>query len=292
MGAILTILCRLPGTILLTFVFLSGHQPSTIFMTPLSVVIITFNEERNIGRCLDSVGGVTDDIVVIDSFSTDKTKEICGSHSVRYFPHQWEGYSASKNFGNTQAKHDWILSLDADEALSDNLRDSIHGWKMKPEPVPAKFSRLANYCGKWIRHGGWYPDVKIRIFNRNITRWSGLIHEKLTGIDEKNAVFLPGDCYHFTYYSVEEHLAKTEYFAGMAADDLFKQGKMAGTFSLYTSPAAKFLRDYFLRLGFLDGTTGYNIARISAYAAWLKYYKLRQLQRRRIEEVKKTGNKE
>lgn len=246
-------------------------------MTKLSVVIITFNEERNIGRCLESVRDIADDIVIVDSFSTDGTEAICRKYPVNFVRHTWEGYSRSKNFANSMAKFDWVLSLDADEALSEKLAQTIMGWKKLPEGKPAEFNRLTNYCGNWVRHGGWYPDTKTRIFNRQHTQWQGDIHEKLHSPTRITPLHLAGDCYHYSYYSIDEHLRQADKFTTIAAQELYSNHKSASPIRLYLSPAVKFLRDYFFNLGFLDGKTGFTVARISAYATHMKYRKLREL---------------
>lgn len=246
-------------------------------LTHISVVIITFNEERNIERCIDSAKVVADEIIVIDSFSTDRTKEICEKMQVRFISHGWEGYSGSKNKGNSLASFDWILSLDADEALSDTLIQSIQEWKEKSINKPAKFNRLTNYCGKWVRNGGWYPDAKIRLFNRTSTKWEGDIHEVLKFKEETEIVHLKGDCLHYSYYTVDQHYNQTEKFTTIQSKDLYLKGKKSPMYKLIFSPLIKFTRDYFLKLGFLDGKVGFTIARISAYATYLKYKKMRIL---------------
>lgn len=247
-------------------------------MPKLSVVIITFNEEKNIGRCLNSVKEIADDIVVVDSFSTDKTGEICKSRNVNFIQRKWEGYSSAKNFANTQAKYDWIFSIDADEELSDELKKSILEVKKKnAEPKQYKINRLVNYCGKWIKHGGWYPDIKVRFFDRRKTKWEGIIHEKLMNADEKKCELLKGECYHYTYYTIEQHIKQAQHFTNIAAQDLFKNGAKPNYFKMIFSPAAKLLRDYFFRTGFLDGSAGFTIAWISAKASYWKYYKLKKL---------------
>ena len=245
----------------------------------LSVVITTFNEERNIGRCLASVKPIAGDIVVVDSFSTDATDPVCRSFGADFIKRQWEGYAAAKNFGNAQARHDLILSLDADEALSPELQQSIIEIKNTRAGETCKFVRLTNYCGAWIRHGGWYPDIIVRIFDRRKTQWQGLIHEHLEGIGKKDAALLRGDCYHYSYYSVAEHLKKTKRFADLSARELFSLGRKTSMMKLLLSPPIKFIRDYLLRLGFLDGRRGLCIAVISAYATFRKYAKLRTLNR-------------
>ncbi|CAN5461856.1 glycosyltransferase family 2 protein [soil metagenome] len=246
-------------------------------MPQLSVVIITFNEDKNIARCLESVQGLADDIVVLDSFSTDKTESICKQFNVNFIQRKWEGYSASKNFANAQAKYDWILSLDADEAPSEELKKSILKAKEGSELKTYKFHRLTNYCGSWIKHCGWYPDTKIRIFDRKITKWEGIIHEKLAIASTEDAILLEGDLLHYSYYSIEQHYAQTENFSTLAAQNMFEKGKKASAFKMYLSPVIKFISDYFIKLGILDGAAGYTICRISAYHSYLKYKKLRAL---------------
>lgn len=246
-------------------------------MTDLSVVIITLNEEKNIARCLDSVKDIADDIVVIDSFSTDRTEEICKLYNVNFISRQWEGYSETKNFGNASARYDWILSLDADEALSGELRASILDLKKKGITNPCKFNRLTNYCGKWIRHCGWYPDTKLRIFNRNITKWEGVIHEELVSSVDQEVQHLRGDCLHYSYYTIADHLRQVNHFTEIAAMDLFSRGKKAGMLKILFSPCIKFIRDYFFKLGFIDGYAGFVICKISAHATFIKYVKLKQL---------------
>lgn len=243
----------------------------------LSVVIITFNEEKNIERCLVSIKDVADEIVVIDSFSTDQTKEICLKHGVTFIEKEWEGYSGSKNFGNDKASYNWILSLDADEALSEQLIQSILNFKNNPIGSCCKFNRLTNYCGSWIKHGGWYPDAKIRIFDKANAKWTGLIHEELSFSIPIEINHLKGDCYHYSYYSQEQHYAQADKFTTIASNDLFEKGKKTSFIKLYFSPVVKFIRDYIVKLGFMDGIAGFTVARISAYATFLKYNKLKNL---------------
>ncbi|MGE0560405.1 MAG: glycosyltransferase family 2 protein [Flavobacteriales bacterium] len=243
----------------------------------LSVVIITFNEEKNIERCLNSVKDVADEIVVVDSFSTDKTRDICIKYNARFIEKEWEGYSGSKNFGNDKTSYNWILSLDADEALSEELIQSILDFKKNPTGSCCKFNRLTNYCGSWIKHGGWYPDAKIRIFDKTNAKWMGSIHEELSFSIPIEINYLKGDCYHYSYYTQEQHYTQAEKFTTIAAKDLFDKGKRLSFIKLYFSPLAKFIRDYFINLGFLDGGAGFTVARISAYATFLKYNKLKKL---------------
>ena len=248
-------------------------------MTQLSVVVITLNEERNIGRCLQSVSEIADDIVVVDSGSEDATEEICVAHGARFMRHEWLGFAETKNFANSQAKYPLILSLDADEALSDQLIKSIKAVKENnPGNTAYKMNRLTNYCGKWIRHCGWYPDSKIRLFNRENTRWTGLvIHEKLTtnpGIVVKH---LDGDLLHYSYYTIAGHIDQANRFTDLTAEEAFRKGNKATILQILLKPPVRFLRDYFFKLGFLDGYYGFIVCRISAQATFYKYIKLRQL---------------
>jgi glycosyltransferase involved in cell wall biosynthesis len=250
----------------------------------LSVVVITFNEERNIGRCLASVEGIADDIVVVDSFSTDATEAICRHFGAAIYKRPWDDYSSARNFGNAKARYDLILTLDADEELSQELQRSIAAMKAEAgasAPAEAgKFVRLSNYGGKWIRHGGWYPDIKVRIFDRKKTRWQGLVHADLEGIGRKDARFLKGECYHYSYYTVAEHLDKTRRYAAVYAKELFDKGKKSSALQIACRPAVKFIRDYLVRLGFLDGRSGLVIACLAAYGTYLKYAHLHRLRKR------------
>ena len=240
----------------------------------LSVVLITLNEGHHIAKCLLAAQEVADEIVVIDSGSTDNTVEVCKAYGARVITHPWSGYSEQKNFGNAQASFDWILSLDADEVLNETLIQSILTWKHKPEP--ASFKRMTNYCGTFIKHGGWYPDVKVRLFNKRETNWEGTIHEVLRGLSKENTFLLEGDCLHYSYYSVEQHYAQAEKFTTIQAEDLFQHGKKSPWYKRVFSPIAKFVVDYLFRFGFLDGKAGFTVARISAYATFLKYKKLHE----------------
>ncbi|MCD6067291.1 MAG: glycosyltransferase family 2 protein [Bacteroidetes bacterium] len=247
-------------------------------MQNLSIVIITFNEEKNIGRCLESVKDVADDIVVLDSFSTDRTEAICRSYSkVQFIQRAWEGYSASKNFANEQAKYDWILSLDADEALNDELISILQDLKRTDSLHTYSFNRLTNYCGTWIKHSGWYPDKKLRLFNRSKSKWEGTIHEELSVPAGEQVKHINQDILHYSYYTLDDHLKQIEKFTDIASKDLYARGKKPAAYKLWLNTIAKFISYYFLHLGFLDGAAGFSIARYSAWATWLKYRKTRDL---------------
>ena len=246
-------------------------------MPKLSVVIITHNEERNIGRCLDSVKVVADDIVVIDSLSTDKTEEICRKYDANFISQKWLGYSDTKNFGNSRAKYDWILSIDADETITEELSKSILSAKALDEKEFYKYNRLTNYCGKWIKHSGWYPDSKVRIFDRNKAKWTGQIHEKLEFDTNISVGMLKGESLHYSYYSISEHISKMNGFTDISSHELFTNGKRCSIFKLIFKTKLKFLSVYFWKLGFLDGYYGLIIAVLSAMSEFVKFSKLRSL---------------
>jgi len=243
----------------------------------LSVVIITFNEENNIAKCLNSVVDLVDDIVVVDSFSTDKTKEICEQYSkVNFVQTKWIGYSQTKNFANTLAKHDYILSLDADEVVSEVLRISIENID-KLDGV-FEFNRLTNYCGKWIKHCGWYPDKKTRIFPKNEVYWEGEhVHETLYLPKALNNTFLEGDLLHYSYHEKAEHYKQIDNYSTLHAQKMKEAGKKASFIKIAIGPLFKFIKTYFLQLGFLDGAAGFTISIISAKAVKMKYKKLQKL---------------
>ncbi len=249
-------------------------------MEKLSVVIITFNEERNLGRCLASVKEVADDVVVVDSFSTDRTEAIAHEHGARFVQHAFEGHIEQKNWAVTQAKFQWVLSLDADEALSAELKGSILDAKQRTDADGFTMNRLTNYCGSWIRHGGWYPDRKLRLWDSRKGRWGGENpHDRYEMDPGSRIIHLAGDLLHYSYHSLADHYKQVEYFTTIAAKQLHARGAKGGLLKRIINPVAKFLGSYFLNLGFLDGAPGFTIARISTYATWLKYDKLRRLRR-------------
>ena len=241
----------------------------------VSTIIITFNEERNIRRCLESVKEVSDEIIVIDSLSTDKTEEICREFGVNFIKREFEGYSETKNFGNSQAKYDYILSIDADEALSEPLKQELLTVKMDPGFDAYYLNRLNNYCGKWIRHCGWYPDKKVRLWKKDMGEWQGKIHETVALKTSKTG-FLKGNLLHYSYYSISDHLKQLEKFTEIASESEAKNGRKAGIFKILFAPAWKFFTSYIIRGGFLDGYYGYVVCKISAHATFVKYVKIRQ----------------
>ena len=249
-------------------------------MPKLSVVIITFNEERNIGWCIESVLEVADEIVVVDSFSTDKTREICEKSGVKFIEHAFEGHIQQKNFAITQAKYPHQLSLDADEALSGELKSEILKIKNDWQYDGYRMNRLTNYCGKWIHHCGWYPDTKLRLYDSTKGVWGGVNpHDKFELNPGSKVGFLKGDILHYSYYTVEEHIRQAVKFSTIAAKELVGLGKTVSYFQIIVNPVAKFIRNYILRLGFLDGFYGFIICRIAAHETFQKYSKARQIKR-------------
>ena len=250
-------------------------------MPQISVVIITYNEEKNIARCLDSVKEIADEIVVLDSFSTDKTKEICISKGANFHQHKFDGHIQQKNRAITYAKFPHVLSLDADEALDDTLKKSILEIKNNWTKDGYYMNRLTNYCGHWVKHCNWYPDKKLRLWDSRKGEWTGINpHDKYEMKDgDKNTGYLKGDILHYSYYSVADHYKQVEYFTNIASKAFFEAGKKAPLYKLFVNPIAKFIDHYILHLGFLDGKAGFLISKISAYATYLKYKKLRELYR-------------
>ena len=248
-------------------------------MTPISVVIITFNEEKNIGRCIDSVKGIADEIVVLDSFSKDRTRTICEEKGARFIQHEFDGHIEQKNRAIGFAKFPHVLSLDADEAVSDELRNSLVKAKENFARGGYYMNRLTNYCGKWIRHCGWYPDRKLRLWDSRKGKWGGVNpHDKYEMNEgDKDTGQLDGDILHYSYYTVEDHYRQVNYFTDILSRAYFQKGIRAGILRMYLASVAKFLGDYIMRAGFLDGKEGFMISRISAYATFLKYKKLRAL---------------
>ncbi|MFN8239655.1 MAG: glycosyltransferase family 2 protein [Bacteroidales bacterium] len=250
-------------------------------MPKISAVIITFNEEDYIGRCLESLADVADEIIVVDSFSTDRTREICEKHNVRFFLHAFEGYVEQKNHALGLASHSFILSLDADEALGNDLKKSILEVKDNPGHDGYTFNRLNNYCGKWIHHSRWYPDRQLRLFFREKGSWKGYNpHDKFRMNEGTRVKHLEGDLLHWNYASCEEHRQKMERFSSISAESYFRAGRKAWPFSGTIHMIWSFFRSYVLYLGFLDGYTCLVACSITARGSYLKYNKLRKLHKK------------
>lgn len=245
-------------------------------MDKISAVIITKNEERNIGRCLKSLEGIADEIIVIDSFSTDDTQKICNEYGVKFIEKEFIDYSSSKNYGNSIAKHSFIMSVDADEELSTELRESIALAKLDLKEDGYFVNRRNNYCGQWIYHCGWYPDTKLRLFKKSKAKWEGKIHETLK-LSSHSTKPLLGDLLHYSYLTIYEHASKVNLFTELQAKDLFERRKKVTILKIIIAPLFEFLKKYIFKKGFLDGYYGFVISAMSSYYIFYKYAKLRSL---------------
>jgi glycosyltransferase involved in cell wall biosynthesis len=247
-------------------------------MTPLSVVIITLNEEKNIERCISSVLDFADEIVIVDSISTDRTREICLKYPVKFIEQPFLGYIEQKNKALEFASYPHVLSLDADEAVSDELKASIKKVKENWQADGYYFNRLTNYCGKWIRHTDWYPDKKLRLFDKRKGQWGGTNpHDKYMLQPGSREIYLKGDLLHFSFPSVDYHLEVVKKFTTIVALEHVKKGKKARTLNVVVSPLWKFIRSYFIKRGFLDGYYGFVVCTISAYSTFIKYIKIKEI---------------
>ena len=245
-------------------------------MVNISATIIAVNEERAIARAIPSLA-FCDEVVVVDSGSTDRTVEIAESLGARVVRNRWLGYANQKNLAAACATYDWILSIDADEAVSPELAASIRRWKAE-EPLYAgyEFTRLARYCGRWIRHSGWYPDRKVRLYRRDKGRWVGqYVHESVEAAGPVGR--LDGNLLHFTCDTLEEHHATIARYTSLAAREIHDSGGRVPSYRLLVSPLYSFVKSYVLQRGFLDGVAGYRIARMAARYVYLKYSKARRL---------------
>ncbi|VBB47676.1 Glycosyltransferase, group 2 family protein [uncultured Desulfatiglans sp.] len=244
----------------------------------LSACVICYNEEENIGRCLESVSWV-DELVVVDSLSRDDTVRIARSFTGKVYERPWEGYVRQKNFAVSEARQDWILSLDADEQVSKALREEILAVMARPEAKNGYWMpRCSFYQGRWIRHSGFYPDHQTRLFRRGKGRFvGGRVHERLE--IEGPVGRLTQDLLHYPYHGgLTGQIDTVNRFSSLLAADLHDRGKRYGGHLLLLRPVFKFLEVYVLKRGFLDGTAGLIIAATSAYALFARYVKLREME--------------
>ncbi len=245
----------------------------------ISATVITFNEEKHLDRCLKSVRGLADELIVVDAGSRDGTCAVAARWGARVYKRDWTNYSDQKNFAAAQASHEWILSLDADECLSPPLRERLLEVKAHPAPANAyEFPRRAFYLGRWIRHCGWYPDRKPRLYRRSQGHWVGdFVHEHL--VCEGPIGRLEGDLLHYTCDSVSDHARRVGRYTSLAARDLQARGIRSGPLKILGSPVVAFLGSYCFKAGFMDGMQGFLISAFAAYYNFLKYSKLWDLQR-------------
>ena len=240
----------------------------------LSACVIAKDEADRIGECLSSLA-FCDEILVVDAHSKDDTRTIAEAHRARVIERDWPGHVAQKEFAIRAARHDWVLCVDADERISFELASEIQRLREAGFPGPPgwRLPRLSSYFGRWIRHGTWYPDPQLRLFDRRRGRW--------TGRDPHDRVELDGDpgqlrghLLHYPYRNLEDHLATIERYTTTMARGLAEEGRHARLIDLALRPTARFLRSYLLQLGFLDGWRGLLLASLSAHYVRLKYAKL------------------
>ena len=240
----------------------------------ITATIITLNEERNIARAIESLR-CCDEILIVDSGSVDRTVELAEKLDVRVIEAGWRGYAGQKNWAAEQASHDWILSLDADEALSEPLEAEILALKKTGPRFDAyTMPRLARYLGRWILHSGWYPDRKVRLYDRRKARWIGdFVHESV--VPQGKLGRLEGNILHFTCESLSEHVKTMDRYTTLAAQEVAARKLPVPLSKMIIDPAWTFLKTYFIQRGFLDGVEGLIIAYMASYYTFLKYSKAR-----------------
>lgn len=246
----------------------------------ISVTIITFNEESKIGDAIRSVEWA-DEVLVVDSESTDRTRDIAASLGARVLINPWPGFSAQKQFAVDHASNDWILSLDADERISHGLKDEIATLGSdRPDADGYRIPRLSFYGGRAVRHGGWYPDLQLRLFDRRKGRWNGaVIHESVQMANDAVVGRLAGEILHYTIEGPKEHRRMiTERYAPLGAEKMYREGRRSSPIKAVAAAGFSFIRGYVLRLGFLDGRPGFHIAYFAALNTYLKHKMLRELQ--------------
>jgi glycosyltransferase involved in cell wall biosynthesis len=244
-------------------------------MQRLSVVIVCKNGAKVIGETIKSFSGLTDDILIYDNGSTDGTKEIVKQSNARLVEGSWEGFGKTKNKANALAKYDWILSLDADEAIDEELKENLMKQDLADDKKVVEF-KFKNFLGnKWLRFGEWGDDKHIRLFNRMKIKWNDAdVHESLLLPDDVKVISVPGYVLHKTAANFSEYQNKMENYAALNAEKYFKQQKRSGALKMFFSAIFSFIKNYFFKLGFLDGVTGYHCAKINARYTFLKYKKL------------------
>jgi len=252
----------------------------------ISAVIITLNEEKNIQKCIDSVKDVVDEVLVVDSFSSDDTKKIAISLGARVVEHAFEGHIQQKTWAVSQSEFPYVLSLDADEALSTELKKSVLEARNNWNSDGYFFTRINYYCGKWIKHGGWYPDRKLRLWDKRKGKWGGVNPHDQFEMDAGSVTkHLKGDLLHFSYNRISQHILQNDNFSTIGAHERFDLGKKPSFFKLIFSPAFSFIKNYILKLGFLDGFYGLVIAVNVAHYTFLKYAKLIELHKIKNDEI-------
>lgn len=252
-------------------------------MKKISLVVITYNEANNIERCLDSARSVVDEILVVDSFSEDQTCELATAKGAKVIQHAFAGYIEQKDYAIHQAQYDYILLLDADEALDQELRESVQAIRENWTHNCYTMNRLSNLGDQWIHHGAWYPDQKMRLFERSHFEVVGINpHEKFVPKPGATLKHLPGDILHYTNSDLKDRVETINRFSSIAAKAFLDKGKKGNWLRILFKPGLRFLSEYFLKRGFLDGFYGFVIAKTSAQYVFLREVKLYDLGRRKI----------
>ena len=264
--------------------------------TPISACVMTKNEEKNIRRCLESLTWC-DEIVVLDSGSTDRTVEICREYTDQVHYHEWVGYIGQRNLLRKYANFDWVLFLDADEEVSAQLRDQVlaifEDGTLLESHRGFKFPRQVYYLDRWIRHGEWNPDVKLRLFRKDCGYSGGQEpHDQV--IVEGLVKKLSGKLLHYTYENLREHLETANRFSTISAETMHRNGRRFHMSDLLVRPPFRFFKGFVIKLGFLDGVRGFIIASVNAFGVTMKYSKLRELEwqdNRRVKSETSVGGK-
>ncbi|MBT4762667.1 MAG: glycosyltransferase family 2 protein [Bdellovibrionaceae bacterium] len=249
---------------------------------PISLVIITLNEENNIARCIQSVP-FADEVIIVDSGSSDKTLEIAESLGAKISFEKWQGFYHQKNKATELAKNDWVLSLDADEALGEDSQNEILDLMSgKLEYDGYIFPRLSFHLGRWIWHGGWYPDKQLRFFNKNKCHWKNTnVHEHVVG---ENIKLLKKPILHYVFKDLAHQVDTNNRYSGLGTQDLISKNKKFSLFRLVTKPISKFIECYFFKRGILDGMPGFIIAVSASYSIFLKFAKLWEYEKVKVRE--------
>ena len=245
-------------------------------MNRLSACLITLNEAHNLPRALASLSGIADETVIVDSGSSDQTEQIARQHGAAFYTYPFTGYAEQRNFAASRASHEWLFVLAPDEQVSSQLQTALLNWKKQPAQAAVyEMARRTWYLGEWIRHSGWYPDWQRRLYRKDAAKFTGLIHEALRfdGVPGR----LEGDLLHYTVRTFEEHQAKVERYATLAAQQLLEDGKSNWRSAVWLATPWSFFQNFVLRGGFLDGYRGALISRMAARSVRLKYSKLGKL---------------
>jgi glycosyltransferase involved in cell wall biosynthesis len=245
-------------------------------MPALTAILISYNEEVDLPRALASLAGIADEIILVDSGSTDRTCEMARAFGARVYTRKLDNFAEQKNYAASLSSNDWILCIDCDHELSPELRSSILAWKQEvPENTGYEISLLTNYLGGWIRHSGWYPEFKVLLFRRDKGKFVSALHERVHMDDPPGR--LNGHLFHFTIRSLAEHRAKLDAMSTLAAEDLFARGRRSWRAAMILAPPWTVVQRLVFQLGVLDGRRGWLIARLSGNYIYLKYRKLGRL---------------